>query len=184
LPYIGAVGEVESTEEIRLEMLVQERILRNVITAMIKAHPYETPAYDVYPLWNNGEQHGFGLCGRLKTPMSFDGFHEMVRDVLDVEETRTVGDPDSIITKVALMGGSGGGDIEIAKLSGADVYVTGDVKHSQFLHAQAIGLNVIDATHFFTERPGMQALSNRLRDLLAASGVAVEYIDDEGINGI
>ncbi|MHB1456696.1 MAG: Nif3-like dinuclear metal center hexameric protein, partial [Armatimonadota bacterium] len=125
-PYIGAVGEVESTDEVRLEMLVKESVLKSAISAMIKAHPYETPAYDVYPLWNNGEQHGYGLCGRLKTPMSFDGFHEMVRDVLDVEETRAVGDPDAMLERVALMGGGGGGEIEIAKSAGADVYVTGD----------------------------------------------------------
>lgn len=183
-PYIGAVGEVESTDEVRLEMLVKESILRNAITAMIKAHPYETPAYDVYPLWNEGEKHGYGLIGRLKAPMSFDGFHEMVRDVLDVEETRAVGDPDSIVEKIALMGGGGGGEIETAKSAGADVYVTGDVKHSQFLHAQAIGLNVVDATHFHTERPGMQVLTHRLRDLFETSGVTIEYIDDTGIGGM
>ncbi|MHB1458830.1 MAG: Nif3-like dinuclear metal center hexameric protein, partial [Armatimonadota bacterium] len=103
---------------------------------------------------------------------------------LDVEETRAVGDPDAMLERVALMGGGGGGEIEIAKSAGADVYVTGDVKHSQFLHAQAIGLNVIDATHFHTERPGMQALAHRLSDLLMTSGVAVEYIDDAGIGGV
>ena len=183
-PYIGAVGEVESTDEVRLEMLAKESVLKSAITAMIKNHPYETPAYDVYPLWNEGKQHGYGLCGRLKAPMSFDGFHEMVRDVLDVEETRAVGDPDSMVEKVALMGGGGGGDIEAAKSAGADVYVTGDVKHSQFLHAQAIGLNVVDATHFHTERPGMQVLANRLSDLLMTSGVTVEYIDEIGISGV
>lgn len=183
-PYIGAVGEAESIDEARLEMLAKESILKSAISAMIKTHPYETPAYDVYPLWNKGEQHGYGLIGQLKASMSFDGFHEMVRDVLDVEETRAAGDPDSMVEKVALMGGSGGSDIETAKSAGADVYVTGDVKHSQFLHAQAIGLNMIDATHFHTERPGMQALAGCLHGLLMASGIAVEYIDDAGIGGM
>lgn len=183
-PYIGNPGDFEAAEEVRLEMQVPDDLLHDAITTLIKTHPYEEPAYDVYPLWNKGKQRGFGLCGRLKTPMTFDGFCEMVRDVLEVEETRVSGDPDSRVDRVALMGGAGGCDLEAAKLAGADVYLTGDVKHSQFLHAQAIGLNMIDAGHFHTERPGMQALVPRLHDLLTTAGIAVDYVDDSAISGI
>jgi dinuclear metal center YbgI/SA1388 family protein len=182
-PYIGEVGELEKAPEFRLEMLVPEGSLHDAISAMIAAHPYDEAAYDVYPLWNKGEEKGLGRYGRLRSPMAFDGFCEMVRDVLDVEETRVCGDPESRVETVALMGGGGGGRILLAHSVGVDAFVTGDVNHHQMVLAQALGLNVIDATHFHTERPGMIALAPRLQDLLAAGKVSVEYTDDFTLAG-
>ena len=182
-PYIGKVGEMESVPEFRLEVLAKEDRLHDAISAMLDAHPYEEVAYDVYPLWNKGEEFGLGRHGRLKNPMTFDGFCEMVRDVLEVEDTRVSGDPESRVETVAVLGGGGGSLINLAHSKGVDAYVTGDVNHHQFLQAKALGLNVIDATHFWTERPGMIALAPRLHDLLSADGVTVEYMDDVLLGG-
>ena len=182
-PYTGAVGELESASEVRLEVVVPKNSLQRAISAMRAAHPYEEVAYDVYPLWNKGGQWGMGRYGKLKKPMTFDGFCEMVRDALEVEAIRPSGDPDSLIETVAVIGGSGGDKVGLAKALGADVFVTGEVKHSQLLHAQAMGLNLIDATHQYTERPGMIALAPRLYDLLSSAGVTVEYVDDIVLNG-
>lgn len=49
-PYIGKVGKLEKVKEFRLETMVPDKILKKVIAAMKRAHPYEEPAYDVYPL--------------------------------------------------------------------------------------------------------------------------------------
>jgi len=49
-PYIGKIGKLKKVQEIRLETIVQKKDLRKVIAAMKKAHPYEEPAYDIYPL--------------------------------------------------------------------------------------------------------------------------------------
>jgi dinuclear metal center YbgI/SA1388 family protein len=177
-PYVGTVGEPETAPELRLEMQVQENSLHDAITAMIAAHPYEEVAYDVYPLWNKGKVRGFGRYGRLRKPMTFDGFCEMVGDMLEVDDTRIVGDPDARVESIAVMGGSGGSAIGLAHSKGVDAFVTGDVKHSQFMQAKALPINLIDATHLHTERPGMIALSPRLHDLLSPNGVTVEYVDD------
>ncbi|HUV05259.1 MAG TPA: Nif3-like dinuclear metal center hexameric protein [Armatimonadota bacterium] len=177
-PYVGKIGELERTPEFRLEVLVPEGSLHDTISAMVAAHPYEEVAYDVYPLWNKGEEFGLGRYGRLRTPMTFDGLCEMVRDVLEVEDLRVSGDPDASVETVALLGGGAGSRIELAHSKGVDVYVTGDVNHHQFLLAKALGLNVIDATHFRTERPGMIALAPRLHEILSAEDVTVEYVDD------
>lgn len=159
-------------------MLVPESILHEAVSTLLQVHPYEEVAYDIYPLQNKGEEWGFGRIGKLRSPMSFDGFCEMVRDVLDVEDTRVVGDPEDRIETVALLGGSGGRWLKLAHDMGADAYVTGDVNHHQFVEAQAIGLDIIDATHFRTERPGMIALAPKLHDLLSSEGITVEYLDD------
>lgn len=48
-PFIGSVGNVETVAEERIETIVPERGLKKVLKAMIAAHPYEEPAYDIYP---------------------------------------------------------------------------------------------------------------------------------------
>lgn len=179
-PYAGSVGELALADEIRMEVLVPESALSDVISAMREAHPYEEVAFDVYPLRNRGEKWGLGRYGRLRAQMTFEGFCEMVRDVLEVDDARVMGDPNAKIQTVAILGGGGGSRVSLAASKGVDAYVTGDVNHHQFLEAQALGLNIIDATHFRTERPGMVALAPRLQDLL---GLEVEYVDDVTIVG-
>ncbi|MDO9520008.1 MAG: YqfO family protein [Pseudohongiella sp.] len=46
-PAIGVVDRLESVVEYRVEMLCAEACLKNVVEALILAHPYEEPAYDV-----------------------------------------------------------------------------------------------------------------------------------------
>ncbi len=49
-PAIGEVGKVEEVEEEKIEVLCEEKAIHDVIAAMKKAHPYEKPAFDIYPL--------------------------------------------------------------------------------------------------------------------------------------
>jgi len=50
-PRIGKTGKLEKVREARLETIVAKKDLKKVIAAMDKSHPYEVPAYDVYPLY-------------------------------------------------------------------------------------------------------------------------------------
>ena len=54
-PTFGKIGKLEKIEEEKIEILCEKEIVRKVIKAMKKVHPYEKPAYDVYPLENLGE---------------------------------------------------------------------------------------------------------------------------------
>lgn len=51
-PFVGQSGKYESIEEERIEVIVPRIILKNVIEAVKKVHPYEEIAFDVYPLEN------------------------------------------------------------------------------------------------------------------------------------
>lgn len=51
-PFIGKLGKLEKVREARLETIVAKKYLKRVLAAMLKVHPYEVPAYDVYPLMN------------------------------------------------------------------------------------------------------------------------------------
>ena len=47
-PYIGQTGQVERVDELKIELVCEAQYLRKALEAMIEAHPYEEPAYDVY----------------------------------------------------------------------------------------------------------------------------------------
>lgn len=176
-PHVGTPGTLEEVEEYRLEMLCSATCRDAVIEAMLTAHPYEEAAYDVYPLANQPSAHGFGRVGDLPEPAKLSAFAETVRLALQPACLKVVGQSDRLISRVAVCGGGGSGLFRDAIGLGADVYVTGDTKHHDVLTAEALGLAIIDAGHFETERPGVIALSDRLTDLLAGSGIDVAYVE-------
>ena len=64
-PYIGeSGGELQQVEEDRIETIFPDYLEKRVLQAMMKAHPYEEVAYDIYPLDNKGETLGLGRIGR------------------------------------------------------------------------------------------------------------------------
>jgi len=58
-PAIGTVGTLEKVEEVRIEVICDGVILKDVVAAINKVHPYEEVALDVYPLED--------LCCKKKT---------------------------------------------------------------------------------------------------------------------
>ncbi|MBR5614989.1 MAG: Nif3-like dinuclear metal center hexameric protein [Clostridia bacterium] len=100
----------------------------------------------------NGEKlDGIGRVGSLDVPQTMEDFLEQVKDALCCKAIKYTGDLDDRIQTVALCSGSGGSEMYAAYHSGADVYVTADLKHDHGRIASEIGLNMIDAGHFETE---------------------------------
>lgn len=151
-PFIGTVGELEEVEEARLEMLVDEERLSAAVQALLKAHPYEEAAYDIYPLEPAKKEAGIGRVGRLKRPMTAEEAVAHVKSALGLAGVRLAGARRERVEKVAVVGGSGGSFVEAAAARGADLLVTGDVDYHDADEARFCGLMVIDAGHFGTER--------------------------------
>ncbi|AZV44416.1 NGG1p interacting factor 3 protein, NIF3 [Peribacillus asahii] len=114
---------------------------------MIKAHPYEEVAYDLYRLDNKGEVLGLGKIGSLAYEMTLEEFAEHVKRTLDVDRVRVVGNLNTTVKKVAVLGGDGNKYFTTAKFKGADVYVTGDMYYHTAHDAMMIGLNIVDPGH-------------------------------------
>lgn len=146
-PFIGEKGRLEEVAEIKIESIFPASIQNKVIQALLKNHPYEEPAYDVYPLDNKGPSLGLGRIGRLKNEMTLKEFAEHVKQCLDVKGVRVVGNLDSIVQKVAILGGDGNKFWSKAKFKGADVYVTGDIYYHVAHDAMMEGLNMVDPGH-------------------------------------
>ena len=97
-----------------------------------------------------GKSYGISRIGELESPMEFDSFLARVKSALNAAGLRyyNAGRP---VFKLAVCGGSGGGDLPPAASAGCDTFVTADVKYDQFLAARDYGINLIDAGHFCTE---------------------------------
>lgn len=164
-PAVGKKLNFEKAEEIRLEILTDKWKLSKVIDAIKKNHPYEEPAFDVYPLKNKNVNYGFGTIGYLATPLSVIKFLELVSKKLNVSSINYNRGKHRTITKVAVCGGSGSDLIKAAEQSGADAFVTADVKYHSFQDAEG-KIMVVDAGHYETEILVLDEVKNRLEKYL------------------
>jgi len=176
-PFIGKPGQLEEVDEVRVETIVPEPILKKTITAMIKAHPYEEVAYDVYPLENKGESLGLGRIG-IVNEMTLAEFANLVKSSLGVSNVRVVGDLTSKVRKVAVLGGDGNKYFMSAKFKGADVYVTGDIYYHTAHDAMMQGLNMIDPGHN-VEKVMKSGVTKILQKMCQASGYDVDIFPSE-----
>lgn len=94
---------------------------------------------------------GIGSVGDLTEAESIADFAERVRDAFGLSHVRVFGDPKIKVRRVAMCPGSGKSDIAEALISGAQVYVTGDIDHHSGIDANAQGLAIIDAGHYGIE---------------------------------
>jgi dinuclear metal center YbgI/SA1388 family protein len=163
-PTIGQKGRREEVSEWRLEAVCAESAVDQVVAAMRKAHSYEEPAYDVYPLRPNPALLGEGRLGRLPQPRSLREMAQAVKVNLNAALVQFVGDPDRTVQQVAIVCGAGAELLPDAVRARADVLLTGEVRFHDCLAAQAQGLALVLPGHYATERFGMEELAERLKE--------------------
>lgn len=159
-PTIGTIGEPERVSETRVEFVAPPELRSAVRRAVLAGHPYEVPAMDVFV--NHAgpgpgpEDSGLGRICELDAPMTLARFTELVAERLPTTEwgVRAAGDPDAEIRRVALCGGSGDSLLGAARAAGADVYLTGDLRHHVVdEHLRSGGPMLVDAAHWALEFP-------------------------------
>ncbi len=169
-PFSGTVGIPSQVHEERLELLIERAQLARAVKTLLAAHPYEEPAFDIYPLRNEGKKLVIGRIGRLAEPVTLAEYAARLKDILAAPALRYVGDPATPISKVALCSGSGASLLHEAARSGADLLVTGDVKYHDARDAADMGLALIDAGHFPTEIIMVHEMTRRLDRALISAG--------------
>lgn len=178
-PFTGVQGRLEYTPECRLETIMPAAEAKRVVAAMIKAHPYEEVAYDLYPLENKIAFAGLGRVGTLPAKVMFDELVEAVKAVLALEVVRVAGAVSGPVKTVAVCGGAGGSFIRKAYEAGADCFVTGDIKYHEAQEAVELGIAVIDAGHFATEQPVVSSLVARLNEWARHGGWEINIQADQ-----
>ncbi len=179
-PFLGKVGKREAADEARLEVLLRKADLAVAVNALIKVHPYEEPAFDLYPLLNRGGSHGLGRIGELPESTTLGEFAVKVKERLAAAGLRFVGDAGRPVKKVALCSGSGASLLQEARRQGADLLLTGDIKYHEARAAEDLGMALIDAGHFATEVLMVEGLAARLRRELEKNGFTVEVEEYKG----
>lgn len=104
---------------------------------------------------------GCGRIGTLSHAIELEKFLLFCKQRLHVPVLRFV-DGGKAVHKIAVMGGAGAGSLECAFKAGCDTYITADIKYHQFQLAAELGLNLIDADHFYTENPVILELARTL----------------------
>lgn len=176
-PFIGRAGELEAVQEERVETIFPESIEKKVLSAMLKAHPYEEAAYDIYPLDNKGTSMGLGRIGSIQE-MTLKDFSEHVKKVFGLSGVRVVGDLQALVKKVAVIGGDGGKYWSQAKFRGADVFVTGDMYYHTAHDALVSGLNIVDPGHH-VEMVLKQGVTAVLTKMCSEKGYEVNIFPSE-----
>lgn len=179
-PTIGEVGEPTQVDEERIEVVFAESQQATVIKAMFAAHPYEEPAFDLVKMQQKTNEQGIGRIGQLAEGLTLKEFAQHVKDVFGVPALRFVGDPQTKIHKVAVLGGDGNKYIAAAKRKGADVLVTGDMYYHVAQDAQALDLAIVDPGHNI-EKIMIAGVANKMTDLCQKNKLAVEFIESNVI---
>lgn len=175
-PSIGEIGAFEKVDEVRIETIVEEKNLKELIRKAVKVHPYETPAYDIIPLMNEFENPAMGLIGYLNESMTLKSFAFELKDILNSQSMRIIEAGNRKISKVALCTGASSEFISVASKSGADVFITGDIKYHEAQYAKQLGLHVIDAGHYDTEQFYIEEFERILRQRFEAADYEVAII--------
>lgn len=150
-PFVGEKAAIHFEDETRIETVVPAYKVQTVIQAMVRAHPYEEVAYDIYPLDNHFAQAGLGMIGTYTTPLGETSFLDTIKETLQIKTLRHSAPRNTPIKKVALCGGSGSDLIHSAIAHNADAFVTSDIKYHDFFEADE-KLLLIDAGHYETEQ--------------------------------
>ncbi len=150
-PFVGERNNVHYEKEIRFETIFPGYLQGEIIAALLKSHPYEEVAYDIYPLENLFEQAGMGMIGNLAEPLSEKKFLALLKEIFNagcIKHTALKGSP---VNKVAVCGGAGSFLLNKAISGGADVIVSGDFKYHQFFDAEN-KIVIADVGHFESEQ--------------------------------
>jgi dinuclear metal center YbgI/SA1388 family protein len=179
-PVVGEAGEETRVAEARVEIVAPRGRRTQIVRALLDAHPYEEPAYDVIELAARppglgrglGSGLGLGRVGELAAPMTLAEFTAHVAAALPATAwgVRAAGDPERVVRRIAVCGGSGGDLAATAARAGADVLVTSDLKHHATSEALAdTGVALVDAAHWATEWPWLRHLAGALTTTVEAT---------------
>ncbi|MDF0708165.1 Nif3-like dinuclear metal center hexameric protein [Flagellimonas okinawensis] len=150
-PTVGTVGEVHFEKETQINVIFSFEKEKSILRALFESHPYEEIAYEVITLENTNQDMGMGMIGTLSTPIEEKEFLKSVKQRMNASVVRHSELLGNKVSKVAVLGGSGAFAIGAAKRSGADIYITADLKYHDFYQAEK-QLVVADIGHFETEQ--------------------------------
>lgn len=124
-------------------------------------------------------RNGLGRIGELREPTDILSLCRTLKTALELDNVRIAGDTTVKASKVALCTGSGGSLLGTFFQSGADVFITGDVRYHEARDIEDRRSAMIDIGHFGSEHIMVSRLGERLGKILAVRHPGVEVITCE-----
>lgn len=149
-PFVGTKNELHFEKEVRIEVIFPIHLKNKVLKALITAHPYEEPAYDLIALENLSPNIGSGMLGELENEMNPLDFLQFLKKQMQLSCVKHGQIWKKTIKKVAICGGSGSFLIPDAMREGADIFISSELKHNHFVDYQA-DILLADIGHFESE---------------------------------
>jgi len=162
-PYLGEKDSLNEIEEYRFEAVVSDDKIDQVVKELLKVHPYEEPAWDLYKMENLKSEKGIGRIADLKSEIKLQVFLDKIKEVYNLDVIKVVKSKNKV-KKIALCSGSGSDFIKDAYYQGADLYLTGDVKYHEAQLAEELGINLVDFGHYGSEKFVRELLVERLNN--------------------
>ncbi|SHF83640.1 Nif3-like dinuclear metal center hexameric protein [Flavisolibacter ginsengisoli] len=180
-PYVGEIGKQHQEKETKIEIVYPFYLETQVVKALVKHHPYEEVAYDIFTMENSHLGMGSGVVGYLEAPMEEKGFLNLLKDRFaanGIRYTSLLGKP---IQKVAVCGGAGSFLLKKAISSQADIYITGDVKYHEFFDAEG-KIVLADIGHYESEQYTVELLSDLLLKKFPTFAVLKSSVNTNPVN--
>lgn len=178
-PAVGEAGRLEHAEEVRLEMVCPARALPLAQELLMQFHPYEEPAWDVYPLAPKPNRSiGPGRRLTLDRPAPAQELATRLKQNLGVDAVKLAQASDEPIERVGVCPGAGASLLETAIDEGCQLFVTGEMRHHEALAAIEKGVSILLAGHTNTERGFLPIYAERIRE--KAPGLEVVHASADG----
>jgi dinuclear metal center YbgI/SA1388 family protein len=181
-PSIGKRGKLERVNEVRLESVVPVRSLLDVVEAMRRTHPYEEPAFDVYPL-QSPPLGGLGRTATLPAATELRRLATTLQRASGATQVSIVGPANTKISRAILVAGAAGSLPFQTDLTPQDVIITGEIRHHDALTIQRRGCSAIALGHWASERPVLEPLAERLKAALSV-GFRVSQADADPFHAL
>ena len=163
-PFVGEKDENHKETEVRIETILPFNKEGSAVKALLEVHPYEEPAYDLFPLKNNWSQAGAGVIGNLPQTEDTKDFLLRVKDTFGVSCLRYNHYRGTSVRRIALCGGSGAFLLPLAIAQHADVFLTGEMKYHEFFgHEEEI--LIADMGHYESEQYTKEIFYSIIKDL-------------------
>ncbi|MGD7786898.1 Nif3-like dinuclear metal center hexameric protein [Propionibacteriaceae bacterium Y1700] len=164
-PFLGTVDEVAEVAEQRVELVLPRHRRDAVVRALLQAHPYEEPSWQVLEHAEVSLDRGLGRIGSV-APTTVGEFARLVADTLPETAAglRVAGELDRPVRTVAVQAGAGDDLLDTARSAGADLYLTSDLRHHPASEAAQWpdGPALIDVPHWAAEWMWLPVLESKL----------------------
>ena len=180
-PFVGEIGTLHHEPENRIETIFPQYLEKEIISALLKVHPYEEVAYDIYPLSNLNPTTGAGMTGELEKETDTLEFLEFVKKALGLSCIRYSGNGREKVRKIAFCGGSGSFLIKQAISAGADIFLTGDLKYHDFFLPYG-NMLLADIGHYESEQFTKELIFTLLNEKFATFALLQSEVVTNPIN--